>query len=102
MTTAIGCDRLAGDEFHHKVRQAVSRRAAVEQTRNVRMIERGQNLSLAMESVAHAVRVHPPFDDFDRDLMLELLVVTIGHVDGAHPAASDQACDAVRPDTRSD
>src|SRR5215510_1402925 len=98
MATAIGRDRFAGDEFHHKVGQAAGRRAPVEQTRNVRMIERGQYLSLAQESVAHEVRVHPAFDDLDRDLPPELLVVTLRLVDVAHPAAPDQAHDAIWPD----
>src|SRR5574341_588886 len=101
MATAIVRDRLAGDEFHHEVGQAVRLRAAVQQSRNVRMIERSQNLPLAQESVAREVRVHPALADLARDLLMEMLVVTRGFVDGAHPAASDEARDAVSPDALS-
>src|SRR5215475_6041996 len=65
------------------------------------MIERSQNLPLAQESVAHEVGVHPPFDDLDRDLLPELLVVTLGFIDRAHPTAPDQASYAVWPNALS-
>src|SRR5262245_14147598 len=101
METAIDGDRVAGDEFHHEIGQAVLCRAAVYQTRDVRMIERGQDLALAQKSVAHEIRVHPRFDDLDRDSLPELLVVTLGLVNGSHPSPSDQTPDAVRPDALS-
>jgi hypothetical protein len=65
------------------------------------MIERGQNLTLAQESVAHEVRVHPAFDNLDRDLPPEMLVVALSLVDVAHPAAPDHPLDVVRPDALS-
>src|SRR5262245_62873859 len=67
----------------------------------MRMIERSQDLPLAQETVAHEVRVHLAFDDLERDLLPELHIVPLGLVDGAHPAASDQAAHAVRPDALS-
>src|SRR5215510_8436619 len=101
MAMAIDGDRVAVDEFHHEIGQAVLCRAAVRQTRNVRMIERGQDLALAQKSVAHEIRVHPTADDLDRNLLPELLVVTLGLVNGSHPAPSDQTPDAVRSDALS-
>src|SRR5215468_6736976 len=101
MATAIGRDRFAVDEFHYKVRQALRRRAAVEQTRDVRMIERSQNLPFTQEPVAHEVGVHPAFDDLDRHLAPELLIVTLGLVNVSHSAASDQSSDVIRPDATS-
>ena len=46
----VAIDRRAGHVLHHEVRQAVRRRAAIEERRDVRMVERGENLTLVPEA----------------------------------------------------
>ena len=62
------------------------------------MIERRQNLPLAHEALTHKIRIHPALDELDGDLLLELIVVAHGLINRAHPAAPDQAREAVRAD----
>src|SRR6185436_17800194 len=92
------CDRLAINKFHHEVRPSVLGRAAVEEARNVRMIERGQNLPLAHETLTHKIRIHPPPDELDGDLLLELIVIPHGFINCTHPAAPDHTRETVRAD----
>ncbi|MCG3159888.1 MAG: hypothetical protein JMDDDDMK_00913 [Acidobacteria bacterium] len=92
---AILRNRLALDELHHEVRQPVFGLAAVNQPRDVRMFEPGQDAPFARETVADENGVHSAFDDLDGDLLLELLVGPGGFVNRAHPAATDQPGHAV-------
>ena len=76
MAVAIGRKRLALDVFHDEVGQAVVGRAAIDQPRDVRMIELRQNLALVAEAAQDVVRIEPALDELDRDF---LPVLVVGH-----------------------
>ena len=79
-----------------KYGSAVGRGAAVEQARDVRMLQAGHDLPLEAEVADHVVQVEAPPDDLDRDFFLKTLVGALGAVDGAHAAAADVFDDPVR------
>ena len=95
---AIDVDRLAVDILHDDVRRAVGGRAAVEQPRDVRMIERRQDLAFELQPALHLARQQPAPHQLDRDLLLELLVGALGEEHLAHAAAAEAAHDAIGAD----
>ena len=56
---------------------AARRRAAVEQARDVRMVEAREDLPLVAQ-LAHRVAGRDAADDLDRDLLVELVVGALG------------------------
>src|SRR5207248_3651126 len=95
---AILIDRHAFDVLHDKIRQSIFGHAAVEQARDVRVIEAGQDLSFVAEMAQHRIGVHAPLDQLDRDTLLILLIRALGQINRAHPATAEFAQDAVWPD----
>lgn len=90
--------RRAFDIFHHQILPAFRRRAAVEQTCDVRMFQVGEHLTFLSKAVGHLSQAGP--DEFDGDLFAKGIVITHGQIDYAHPAASEFAFDAVRAQLR--
>jgi len=86
---APGGDGLPLDVFHHQVRPAVRRAAAVDEARDVRMIQGRQDLALAAEACEQFVGVEAQLNKLDGGLLLEVLVVAHGQIDRAHAAAPD-------------
>ena len=68
-------------------------RAAVEQARDVRMVEAGQDLPFALEAPDDLGRGSPTMDQLERHLLFELTVGALGQEDGAHPAAPERLHD---------
>ena len=99
---AVLVDGLALDELHHVVRQAVVGRAAIEQARDVGMIEAGQDLPLVPESPQDEIGIHAPLDDLDGDLLPEMIVSANSPVHRPHAPAADLFDDAVGPNAPSD
>ena len=95
---AIDVDRLAVDVLHDDVRRAVRGRAAVEQPRDVRMVERREDLALELQPALDVARQQPAPHQLDRDLLLELLVGALREEHLAHAAAAEAAHDAIRTD----
>ena len=91
---AVSRDRLALHVLHHEVGHAL-RRAAVDQPRDVRMLERGQDLPFETESFPQLRRVAVPRRNFQRDGLLVLEVVADRLEHQAHAAVSDLADDAI-------
>ena len=75
---AVLVDRKSFDVFHDEIGKAVPRRPAVEQPRNVRVIEAGQNLPLVAEMAQDRIGVHAAFDQLDRNLLLVFGVGALG------------------------
>ncbi len=92
---AVFRERLALQVLHHEVR-AVVEHAAIQQPRDVRMLQARENLALRVEAAQHGLGVHAVLDHLDRGALLELPVVALGEVDRAHPAAADFAHHAPR------
>ena len=71
--TPIG-DGDAVHELHHEVRRAVGGQPAIEQARDVGMLERGQHLALGAEASDDAAVAGAAPHELDRDLELVLAV----------------------------
>ena len=93
---AVPVDRDALDVLHHEVGRAVRGLPAVDEARDRRVIERGQDLPLAAETDQVLGGQRPAPHDLDRDALLVAVVVTDGEVNGPHPAAADLADQAIR------
>src|SRR5687767_12935918 len=89
---AVLVERLAAfDELHDKVRKAIVGRAAVKQPPNVRMIERGENLSLFAKAAQDKISVHAALDQLNRHAAVELFVHAHGFVNRTHAPTADLA-----------
>ena len=98
MRPAILVDRQTVDVLHHEIRQALAAGAAVEQPRDVRMLEPGEDLALVSKALQHGVAIHAALDEFDGGAHRELRIVALAKKDGAHAAATQLAHDAIRAD----
>ena len=81
----VAGDRNALDMLHDQIRLAARRGAAIEQTRDVRMLQIGQNLPLAGK-MDKSFTVGDATDQLDGDALIEVPVVALGQVDGSHAA----------------
>ena len=91
VVVAVGVDRLAVDELHDEVGQAVLGAAGIQQAGDgLVLAEHGQDLHLRAEAPEQVARGHGAPQHLDRDLMAEL-GLTHGEVDVAHAAAALQA-----------
>ena len=88
---AVLGERRATHELHREIGPAVLGDAAVEQPRDVGVLEARQDLALAHEALAHRVRADAAPDQLERHLLLERAVGAFGEVDGPHAAAADLA-----------
>jgi hypothetical protein len=81
---------------------AVGFDAAVQQGRDVRVVEMREVVALAHERIDQVRRRHLGPHALQRDLLLVLAVGAAGFVDGAHAAGSDHAIDAPWPQAIAD
>jgi hypothetical protein len=98
VTIAVGGDRQTVDVLHHEIRKLPFSRAAVEQLRDVRMTERGEDLPLGDEAPMELLGIGAVAQELDRDLTAILAVNAFGEIHHAHAAATKFAHDAVRAD----
>ena len=96
-------DRPPVDVLHDEVGLAVLGGAAVEQPRDVRVIERRRGSAARRGSGGAPASVSmPALDQLDRDALLELVVGAHGHVHRAHAAAPISPHEPVRADPAAD
>ncbi len=100
--TAIRVDGLSLHVLHDVVRLALAGDAGVEQPRDAGMIERGENLALALEPPDHLGVQGTRRQDLDRHLMPHETVDALALVDHAHAAAADFRDDAIGTEARAD
>src|SRR5215204_1276427 len=74
MAVAITIERLAFDVLHHEVRQTVFSSAAVEQSRDMRMIECCEYLSFFTKPAKDEISIHPALDQFYCSPFIELII----------------------------
>ena len=91
-------DRRAVDELHHEIRDAAVGGAAVEEARDVRVIQTRENLALPAEALNDSGRVESRAHQLQRDLLLVLAIGANGREHFAHAAATELRNDVVRPD----
>ena len=88
----------AVDVFHHQVWHTVPGRAAVEQSRDIGMIEVGQDLAFVLQSKL-GLRIDQPVPaHLDCNELVELLIRAFGKVYDTHAARTQRAQHAVRTD----
>ncbi len=90
-------DGHAVDIFHDDIGAAVGQGAAVQEMRNIRMIELGQYLALQLEARVHGDRKGAAMHDLDGNLLFELGIGSLGKINLAHPAGTQGAQHPVRP-----
>ncbi len=91
-------DRHAFDVFHRQIRRAVGTDAAVDEPRDVRMLEPREDLPLLAKAQQQARRRIREL--LDRDALLELAVAAFGQPDLAHAAGADAFQNAIRSELR--
>src|SRR5262249_13475276 len=84
-------DRLALDIFHHDILTAVFGHAAIEQARDVLMVEPGQNAALLAKAALDLAGHQTWPDQLDGDQFAISLVSSLGQIDHTHPASPDFA-----------
>ena len=89
LVLAVAVDRLAVDQLHDQVRQAVCGGAAVEDLGDPGMIQCGEDLPLDAQPPPSLVVQGAGDDELDGDLAVEGLVVAHRSVDGTHPTFAD-------------
>ena len=92
---AIEIDWLAFDVLHDDVRRAIGRHSTVQQLGDVRMIERGKDLTFDFETPSHMLRCEPSLDQLDRDQLLELMVGALCQDHFAHASRAQRLDDAI-------
>lgn len=96
MAAVVG-QRHAVDVFHHEIRLTVRGVAAVEQARDIGMVEVGEDLPLAPHSIGR-ITGRDAAQQLDRDAPFERIVDALGEEHRAHAAAADLAHEAPGPE----
>ncbi len=95
MGVAVAIDGRPLDELHHEERAAPGVRSAVEQTRDAGMLQVGEDLPFTLEAAARVLVRECERQHFQRDLLRERAIGTLGEIDDGHAAASDLTHDSV-------
>ena len=98
---AVSRDRLAFDELHREVRPAVGMEATVEEPRDGRVIELGENLPFATKAHRGVVAVEAAPHELERDDLNELAIGALGPIHDAHASTPELVDHAIRTDTSS-
>ena len=98
---AVAVDVLAVDVLHREPGEPVGGDAAVEQPRDSGVVEAGEDLPLVEEPLkSTSVVPSPSRQHLERDVLAVLIVRPAGEIHGSHPARSQLATNAVRPERR--
>jgi len=92
---AMLVERLALDQLHHEVRNAVFRDAAIQNLGEVRMVQAGDDLTFRLESLQQHGLVDAVPHELHGDTLLVLAVDALCREDLTHPAATDEFGEAV-------
>ncbi len=98
MRPAPLAEGLALDPFESKERPPVGGDAAVEEARDMGVLEAGENLPFAQEAPEDLFGVHAAFEELQRHDLVELTVRALGLPDFTHAAASEQGAQTIGPD----
>ncbi len=91
-------NRLAVDLLEDEERAAIRSDAAVEETRDPRVGEPGEDLALLQEAAQDFVRVDAALEELERHPLFEVAVDALGLPDLAHSAAAEEREQAVGVD----
>src|SRR5690606_13435855 len=82
--SAVRVDRHTFHVLHGQPGSPIGNRAPVDQMRDVRMPDSGQDATFRAEPRQEMIGVEAPAKDLDRDLLPEVSVRALGQVYGAH------------------
>ena len=102
MACGIRGDRLAVDKLHDQKRPAIGGRTAINQARNIRMVERGEYLPLRLEALDQARLIPTAAHQLDRHILVEFGIVAASFKHQPHAAARDLGHDFVGADSLTD
>ena len=102
LLVAVARDFAAFDVLQHQIRFAIGTDAAIKQARNIRMIQRRQNLPLAAKSLQQFADIPARPHQFDRRLLVIFTIVSLGQIDRTHAATTDLAQQSPRPEPQAD
>src|SRR6185437_2512275 len=90
----VNRDGAAFDELHGEIGDAVMR-TAIEETRDVGMLQPGEDLAFLPETLADDIAIAPTGCDFQGDGFLVFVVIPDGFEYLPHAASPDLADDAI-------
>ena len=99
---AVAIERLAFDELHHEIRQPLVRCAAVDQPRDVGVIEVGEDLPLGAQTLQYEVTLIAARHELDRHFLVVLRIDSARTIHLAHATVPDERDDFVRADALTD
>ena len=99
---AVLVDRYAVDVFHDEKRHVVIGGTSIEQHRDVRMLEIGQDLTFSHETAPEVIGCELGHQELDGDLLLELLVGPAGEIYETHAALRKLSLHGVSTDLFTD
>src|SRR6185437_1236391 len=86
LTVAIADDRLPVNIFQDQIRFPVGGYSCIEQFRNVRMRQLGENSSFAFEPLDSALCSNGQVQELDRNMPFEMAIAAFGQPHGPHAA----------------
>jgi len=93
---------LIAYHLHDQVRRVLPGNAAVEEPRDMRMVQSGKCIALAEKDGPEQGRVERSIDDFNGYRLFRISTVTMASIDLAHPATAEQAIQAILVDLGAD
>jgi hypothetical protein len=88
---AIFVDRQAFDVLHDKIWLSIGSRTAIEQTRDIGMLETREDLPFLSEPIDNQIGFHALTDELDRHLFSKFRVGTHRQVNRSHTAGTELA-----------
>ena len=88
--------------LHHEIRRAILEIAAVDQARDRRVIEGGEDMPFAVQSAAQPRMQRRVLQYLDGDGLLILRIIALAAVHGAHAAVPENRHHPIRTDARAD
>ncbi len=95
-------DVASAHELQREPRATTLRHAAVDETRQMRVIQPCQNPPLAQETHLHIVEIEPAPDQLQRDFLLKVRTFALAPIHHAHAAAPNALDHAERAEKRAD
>ena len=96
MLVAVAVDVLAVDVLEHEIGLAGRRDAGIDEVRDVRVGQAGEDGAFATEALLARAADERDVQQLDRRAPLETAVAAFGEPDAAHPAPPDRSHQAVR------
>ena len=98
MLFAKSMDRNSIDVFHHQEGLSLAGDSPIQQPCDQRMVEPGEDLAFEPEPFSEKVGGQGQINQLDGDLLIEIAIRAVSHIDGAHAAAPDEPVNLIGSD----